>query len=224
MPWRPDRASKRAKVTQGLCSFARRRRRQAGKELCSFARSRPGPRECVMLTTRATTWAAWIAAVLVLTASSMAAAATGLLSPNPCQGKITLDDGLHQGLASVSAETCRGCAESCTFDAAGLFVAPTTPAHRTFQPGPFAGESIPARSSAQAFTPAERAAIDRIGQTTGCHTCGTTNPGTRSGHFVPDYQPPSALNTNNAPQQLYPHCINCSREQGLAIARQRRGQ
>jgi hypothetical protein len=96
--------------------------------------------------------------------------------------------------------------------------------HPTFQPGPYAGESIPARSSEQVFTSQERAAIDRIGQTTGCHTCGTTNPGTRSGHFIPDHQPPSALNTNNAPQQLYPQCINCSREQGLAIARMRRGQ
>ncbi|MCL6507180.1 MAG: hypothetical protein K6T59_09155 [Bryobacteraceae bacterium] len=104
--------------------------------------------------------------------------------------------------------------------------APTrpTPAHPTFQPGPFAGESIPARSPAQVFTPAEHAAINRIGQTTGCHTCGTTNPGTKTGNFVPDHQPPSALNTNNAPQQLYPHCINCSRDQGLAIARQRRSQ
>jgi len=96
--------------------------------------------------------------------------------------------------------------------------------HPTFRPGPHAGESIPARSTSQRFTAAERTEMNRIGETTGCHTCGTTNPGTRSGNFVPDHQPPSALAPEGTPQQLYPQCINCSREQGLAIARQRRGQ
>jgi RHS repeat-associated protein len=96
--------------------------------------------------------------------------------------------------------------------------------HPTFQPGPYAGESIPARSTAQTFTSAERAEINRIGQSTGCHTCGTTSAGTKSGNFVPDHQPPSALAPQGTPQQLYPHCISCSRQQGLAIARQRRSQ
>ena len=91
--------------------------------------------------------------------------------------------------------------------------------HPTFKPGPFAGESIPATSTAQTFTAAERAAINEIGAATGCHTCGTTNPGTKSGNFVLDHQPPSALNASGAPQRLFPQCINCSREQGLAIAR-----
>ena len=97
-------------------------------------------------------------------------------------------------------------------------------AHPTFGPGQYAGEAISARSTSQRFTVAERAEINRIGKTTGCHTCGTTNPGTKSGNFVPDHQPPSALAQEGTPQQLYPQCINCSREQGLAIARQRRGQ
>ena len=92
------------------------------------------------------------------------------------------------------------------------------------KPGPYAGKSIPARSPAQKFTPAERAAINEIGETSGCHSCGTTNPGTKSGNFVPDHQPPSALNTTGAPQQLYPQCIDCSRQQGLAIAQWLRGQ
>lgn len=95
--------------------------------------------------------------------------------------------------------------------------------HPTFQPGPYAGESIAARSTAQKFTPAERAEINRIGQATGCHTCSTTSAGTKSGNFVPDHQPPSGLVPEGTPQQLYPHCIGCSREQGLAIARLRRG-
>ena len=95
-------------------------------------------------------------------------------------------------------------------------------ANPTFKPGPYAGESIPAQGTKQAFTAAERASINQIGESTGCHTCGTTNPGTKSGNFVPDHQPVSSLNANNAPQRLYPQCINCSREQGLAAARQLR--
>jgi RHS repeat-associated protein len=89
--------------------------------------------------------------------------------------------------------------------------------------GRFAGESIPARSAGRRFTDPERAAINRIGAKTGCHKCGTTNPGTSSGNFVPDHQPPTSLNPTGQPQRLYPHCQGCSREQGLAIARQRRG-
>jgi RHS repeat-associated protein len=86
--------------------------------------------------------------------------------------------------------------------------------------GEHAGESIAARSAARDFTAAERANINKIGSKTGCHTCGTRTPGTKSGNFVPDHQPPSALNPEGAPQSLYPQCINCSRQQGLDIARQ----
>lgn len=86
-------------------------------------------------------------------------------------------------------------------------------------PGAHAGESIAARSTARDFSAAERAEINRIGSNTGCHTCGTTSPGTKSGNFVPDHQPPSALNPPGGPQRLYPQCLTCSREQGLEIAR-----
>lgn len=90
-------------------------------------------------------------------------------------------------------------------------------------PGPFAGGSIPAvNGPSRAFKPAERAEINRIGARTGCHRCGTTDPGTGSGNFVPDHQPPNAVNPAGGPQELYPHCIQCSREQGLAIARRRK--
>ena len=127
MPWRPDRASKRAKVTQG---FVRSLAGDGGKQARALLVCSQPPRtmktRSVMLTTRATTWAAWIAAVLVLTASSMASAATGLLSPNSSQGKTALERGWHQESSAVSAEACRGCGEFCRFDAAGLFVAPNT--------------------------------------------------------------------------------------------------
>jgi RHS repeat-associated protein len=87
----------------------------------------------------------------------------------------------------------------------------------TLQPGPHAGDSIPARGPERDFTPEERDAINDIGRTKGCHTCGSTDPGTKSGNFVPDHQPPNALNPAGSPQGLYPHCIACSRTQGGQI-------
>ncbi|MGH8051927.1 MAG: hypothetical protein ACREPB_14805, partial [Arenimonas sp.] len=92
----------------------------------------------------------------------------------------------------------------------------------TLAVGPYAGESIAARSSAQVFTSAERAAINKIGTATGCHTCGTTKPGTKSGNFVPDHQPVSSLNKTKAPQKLYPHCLKCSKQQGLDTIKKNR--
>jgi len=92
----------------------------------------------------------------------------------------------------------------------------------TLKPGPYAGESIAARSSAQRFTAEERASINQIGRRTGCHSCGTTTPGTKSGNFVPDHQPVSSLNKADAGQRLYPQCIDCSRKQGLEAARELR--
>ena len=86
--------------------------------------------------------------------------------------------------------------------------------------GRFASSSIPARSAARSFTADERASVNAIGRDTGCHTCGNTNPGTTSGNFIPDHQPPTSLNQSGSPQRLFPHCLGCSREQGLAIIRQ----
>ena len=60
-------------------------------------------------------------------------------------------------------------------------------------PGPFAGGSIPARGPERDFVVMERATINRIGSETGCHTCGTMNPGTPLDNFVLDHQPPTAL-------------------------------
>jgi RHS repeat-associated protein len=92
----------------------------------------------------------------------------------------------------------------------------------TLAVGPHAGASIEARSSSRTFTAAERGAINKIGGETGCHTCGATTAGTKSGNFVPDHQPVSSLNKTNAPQRLYPHCLTCSKQQGLDTIRQNR--
>src|SRR5262249_51186781 len=74
--------------------------------------------------------------------------------------------------------------------------------------GPFAAESIPARGPGRDFTAAERDEINRIGSKTGCHTCGTFDPGTVYRNFVPDHQLPNALNPPARPQRLFPQCIS----------------
>ena len=85
---------------------------------------------------------------------------------------------------------------------------------RTLKPGPYAKESIPARGPDRNFTMAEKAEINRIGNTYGCHTCGTKDPGTVSGDWVLDHQPPNRLNVNQEPQQLLPQCLHCMHVQG----------
>ena len=69
------------------------------------------------------------------------------------------------------------------------------------------------------LTPDERDAINKIGTETGCHTCGIKNPGTKSGNFVPDHQPPTAIRQPGESQDLFPHCIGCSRTQGGEVRR-----
>ena len=93
----------------------------------------------------------------------------------------------------------------------------------TLEPGPHAGESIPARGPERDFNAAEVKAGNSIGAKTGCHTCGTTDPGTKSQNFVLDHQPASALNPNNGPQRLYPQCLTCSRRQGGEVRQAVRG-
>lgn len=84
----------------------------------------------------------------------------------------------------------------------------------TLAPGPHANESIPASSPASKFSAEERKQVNRIGKDTGCHTCGTKDPGTKSGNFIPDHQPPSKLMKTGESQRLYPHCQSCGRKQG----------
>jgi hypothetical protein len=88
-----------------------------------------------------------------------------------------------------------------------------TPARSTLKPGPYASESIPARGPGRDFTAAEREAVNKIGRKHGCHTCGKKEPGTKSGDFIPDHQPPSQL-APGQPQRLFPHCKSCSLKQG----------
>lgn len=92
---------------------------------------------------------------------------------------------------------------------------------KTLAPGEHAGDSIPARGPERDFTGEEREDVNEIGRETGCHTCGTKEPGTKSGNFVPDHQPPSKANPSGAPQRLYPQCLSCSRQQGGEVRQYR---
>ena len=74
-------------------------------------------------------------------------------------------------------------------------------------------ESIPAGPGARP-SPSQQSAINEMGEAHGCSTCGGTTPGTKSGNWVGDHQPPTALNTNGGPQVYKPQCLQCSRQQG----------
>ncbi len=82
----------------------------------------------------------------------------------------------------------------------------------TLTPGPNAGGSVPA--SGPKITPGEQPQVNKIGDAAGCHTCGATTPGTKSGNWVGDHQPPNKLNPSGGSQRLYPQCLSCSRRQG----------
>jgi hypothetical protein len=74
---------------------------------------------------------------------------------------------------------------------------------------------------------AEQRAVNAPGDAHGCWTpgCGARVPGTKpqrgrpQGNWVGDHQLPNSLTAPGAPQFLVPHCVGCSREQGLFLAR-----
>lgn len=79
--------------------------------------------------------------------------------------------------------------------------------------GPYAGGSIPAGPTPRP-TAEQQKGINDLGGTFGCHTCGTTDPGTKSGNWVGDHQPPSSINPPGGAQDYYPQCLGCSQTQG----------
>lgn len=90
-------------------------------------------------------------------------------------------------------------------------------------PGPFAVESQPARGPGRNWTAQEKNENNRIGRKYGCHTCGTKEPGTPRGNFIPDHQAPTALNRNGRPQRIFPQCLTCSSKQGGHVTSLNRG-
>ncbi|TDF34394.1 hypothetical protein EYS14_24775 [Alteromonadaceae bacterium M269] len=86
----------------------------------------------------------------------------------------------------------------------------------TLKPGPFASESIPAHKGKP--TAQEQRQVNQLMQKNGCHTCGTKDPGTKSGNAVADHQPPQAL---DEPKEFFPHCIDCARRQGGQVRQEK---
>lgn len=80
-------------------------------------------------------------------------------------------------------------------------------------PGSNADESIPAGPSSRP-TKEQQGKINEIGDRDGCHTCGTKDPGTKSRNWIGDHQDPNKLNPKGKPQKYYPHCKDCSNQQG----------
>lgn len=96
---------------------------------------------------------------------------------------------------------------------------PPAPNRSTLFPGPHAGDSIPASLTGRAKA-AEQRQVNDIMSDTGCHTCGTKNPGTTSGNAIGDHQPPTRLNTTGQEQRLFPHCDSCSRTQAGQVTQE----
>jgi hypothetical protein len=93
---------------------------------------------------------------------------------------------------------------------------------RAIIPGRYAVESIPVRGPGLPHTEAERIQNTEHGYRYGCHTCGTRDPSTSTGHFVLDHQMPTRWNTLGREQRYYPHCLTCSRQQGGYVSGLRR--
>ena len=89
--------------------------------------------------------------------------------------------------------------------------------------GPYAGEGVPVGPTPRPSR-GEQEQINEEGDELGCHTCGTSDPGTRSGNWVGDHQDPNALNQPGNPQRYYPQCLGCSRTQGGYVSGIVRGQ
>jgi len=88
--------------------------------------------------------------------------------------------------------------------------------------GAEAADSVSVENPGQRITPSQQQAVNEIGERTGCHTCGTRNPGTKSGNWVGDHQPSTALREPGQAQVLKPQCLRCSRIQGGQVAQQLR--
>lgn len=76
------------------------------------------------------------------------------------------------------------------------------------------------RTGSRTFPDDIRDTVDAAGRTHGCHSCGSKDPGTAHGHFIPDHQPPAnqvrhaeSRGMSVGEVRLYPHCLNCSRSQ-----------
>jgi hypothetical protein len=81
-------------------------------------------------------------------------------------------------------------------------------------PGRFAAEWVPAPAPGRRLTQAGQRRLNQIGSLRGCYTCGTFNPGTRTGNYIGDHQRPTALGRPLAHLSSVPSLQQLSRRQG----------
>jgi len=77
--------------------------------------------------------------------------------------------------------------------------------------GDYGGPSIPARGPGNNWNPDEK---DFAREPGFCHSCGTTDPGTKSGSWTLDHQPPSHICEPGEQQNLFRQCKTCMATQG----------
>ncbi|QSB13574.1 hypothetical protein JQS43_18555 [Natronosporangium hydrolyticum] len=83
---------------------------------------------------------------------------------------------------------------------------------QTLGAGPYAKEGV-GLVNGNIKDPGVIKLVNEAGNKHGCHTCGATAPGTSSGSWVRDHQPPTSL-AGRGPQTAYPQCMDCMRQQG----------
>jgi len=124
---------------------------------------------------------------------------TGWLQTGNATGACTDQCNFSQKVDAVSHDVKEGASLAATLAAPAVGMVPKTSEVPT---------SIPAGPSARP-TAAQQQAINEMGEAHGCHTCGAETPGTKSGNWVGDHQPETALNPPGNPQVYKPQCLPC---------------
>jgi RHS repeat-associated protein len=95
----------------------------------------------------------------------------------------------------------------------------------TLGAGPHAREGV-ALPGGNKNAPGVQELTDEAGARNGCHTCGSMDPGTKSGHWITDHQGATRL-IKDAPfetfQTGFPHCWPCARSQAGVVTQMNRG-
>jgi RHS repeat-associated protein len=145
-----------------------------------------------------------LAVGLVIVGGAALAAATSINVATVATGAMAIGATGQAILSGLSGDTGSG---GATAGAAGDSA--------LFRPGPFAEGSVPSGGPGSVSL-AEQRGVNSLGGQFGCHSCGASEPGTPSGNWVGDHQPVSRW-ADGQPQDLYPQCLACSRQQGLDV-------
>lgn len=162
-----------------------------------------------------------IAGGIAIAAGAVHAGTIAIQAYNTCNsGKGSCGDAVGEALLSAAAiapggRLIKGAAAGAKAlsNASKATKIPAT-GNDLLKPGPWAKESVKSSSPGK-ITKAEREQLNPIGDKYGCHSCGSTTPGTKYGDWVGDHQPPTYLTLKGDPQVLYPQCRSCSDAQGM---------